>query len=1074
MGHEHGLRVVLLGTFRVRVGDRAVEPSAWRLSKARDVIKLLALARGRRMQRDEVLELLWPNSDIDSAANNLYQVLHAARKAIDSAGGEGRALLALDTETLTLCPDGGLWVDVDEFEVAARQALASHARSDYDVALNLYPGDLLPDDRYAEWATGRREILRRLSLDLKRGLADALEADLETSAAADVLRQILAEDPTNESIHRNLMRIYAMSGDRNSAARQYDVLEQVLHDELGVAPDKTSQSLRDGIAMGRLSPREPATFAVSRPATNVGAPLSSFVGRQKDLRDLGEAMSNGRTVTLVGPGGCGKTRLAMEAGRKLLDGFGGGVFLVELASVTNADDVSAELMRPLDVRRGPDQTALQAVAHRIAEDEMLLILDNCEHVVEGVATAVETLLTTCPGLRVLATSREPIRLPGEIVRRVSSLRAPDPANLPPADEMDRFDAIRLFRDRVQAVHKKFEIDDDNARDVAQVCFRLDGMPLALELAAARVPTLSVAGVAKNLDDRFGLLVDGPRTALSRQQTLRATVDWSFDLLSAQEQSLFLGLSVFKGPFDLDAAQSIAHSESEGEIASLVSRLVERSMVATIASDNVFRYRLLETMREYGLDLLRSQGTLQEARDRHAQWMLQLSESGGGLRDASGRVDHVSRLSAVHDELRPAVDHLLATHPKDAVRLSSRLWPYWLWLAHLGEGLDLIEEVLLHVAEPSTHRAELLLAASAIAFRWKGFEEMERFATLSAEESKALGDHAGVGRALLFAAIGPFDRDDFDKTGSLFEEAKVLAQSEGDVALEISANLSLAMLSAFRLDYAEAGELLDRAETLASSLDASTGVLDLYTLGAWAPTRRRGERLFMWCETFVSFEDGIGRQAHAAVAMAKANLERLSGHFDEASLLLEASFRHFVEIGDRSGQALALSWMGQLAFDRGDLDAAENQLTRSLEMRRRIRHLRGVVASLIGVVRLMADGGQFDHAGRYLDEAEELCRLRADRIGVALVGTERAQVALANGDAEAAVSIFNESLPVITAFGEFGLNIACALRDLGEAQLLAGFRDEAQVSLTEAADIFDRTGHRNEAARCRKLRAALGA
>lgn len=1072
MGHEKGLRVVLLGAFQVWVGDRAVEPSAWRLSKARDVIKLLALARGWRMQRDEVLELLWPDSDIDSAANNLYQVLHAARRAIDSVGGDGRALLSLEAETLALCPDGGLWVDVEEFEASARQALASHARSDYGTALKLYSGELLPDDRYSDWAIGRREILHRLSLDLMRGLASALEDAGETSAAADVLRQILVEDPTNESIHRDLMRLYAMSGDRSAAARQYDVLERALHDELGVAPEKTSQSLRDDITMGRLAPIEPGTSVGSRRATNMGAPLSSFIGRKKELRELGEAMSSARTVTLVGPGGCGKTRLAVEAGRRHLDGFSGGVFLVELAPVAKADDVPAELMRTLDVRRGPDRTALEAVADRIAEDELLLILDNCEHVAEGVATAIAHLLTTCPGLTVLATSREPIRVPGEIVRRVSSLRAPDPVNLPPADEMLRFDAIRLFRERVQAVQGEFEIGEDNATEVAQLCFRLDGMPLALELAAARVPTLSVAGVAKNLDDRFGLLVDGPRTALSRQRTLKATVDWSFDLLSAPEQSLFLRLSVFNGPFDLEAAQSIAQSEMEGEIASLLSRLVQRSMVATMVSDGEFRYRLLETMREYGLDLLRSQGALQEARDRHAQWLLRLSESGGGLTDASGRAALVSRLSAVHDELKPAVDHLLAMHPKDAVRLTSLLWPYWLWLAHLGEGLELIEQVLEHVAGPSTERAELLLAASALAFRWKGFEEMERLAGLSVEESEALGDHAGVARALLFAAVGPFDRDEFDQARALFEQARVLARGERDVALEISADLSLAMLSAFRLDYAEAGVLLDRAETLASSLEAPMGVLDLYTPGAWTPTRRRGERLHMWCETFIAFEDGIGRQTHASVAMARSSLERLSGRFDQGRLLLEAAHRHYESVGDESGQALALSWLGQLAFDRGDLGAAEDHLTRSLELRRRIRHLRGVVASLISIVRLMADRGQFDDAGRYLDEAEELCRQRADRIGMALVGAERAQVAIANGDAESAVSLLNESLPVVTDFGGFGLNIACAKRDLGEAQSAAGFKEEAHVCLTEAADIFGRIGHEDEAKRCIKLRAAL--
>ncbi len=1069
MGHNSQLRVVLLGDFQVWVGDRSVEPSVWRLSKARDLIKLLALSRGWRKQRDEVLDLLWPDRDMDAAANNLYQVLHAARRAIDSAGGDGRALLSLEAETLVLCPGGGLSVDVEEFESAARHALVSQTRLDYETALNLYPGELLPDDRYSDWAIGRREILHRLNLDLMRGLANALEDSGEANAAADLLRQILVEDPTNESAHRELMRLYAKAGERSAAARQYDVLERVLQDELGVAPDKTSQSLRDEIAMGRLLPVEPGASSRSRPATNIGAPLSSFVGREKELRELGEALSSGRTVTLVGPGGCGKTRLAVEAGRRHLDDFSGGVFLVELAPVARADEVSAELMRALDVRRGPDRTAVEAVADRIAEDEVLLILDNCEHVADGVAVAMANLLESCPGLTVLATSREPIRVPGEIVRRVSSLRVPDPTDLPPADEMYRFDAITLFRERVQAVQPDFEVSEENMTEVAQVCFRLDGMPLALELAAARVPTLSVADVAKNLDDRLGLLVDGARTALSRQRTLKATVDWSFDLLSEPEQSLFLRLSVFNGPFDLEAAQSIAQSDIQGEIASLLSRLAEKSMVA-ITADGQFRYRLLETMREYGLDSLRHQGALRETRDSHAEWLLRLSES-GGMTDASDRAELVARLSAVRDELGPAVDHLLATSPSLAVRLASRLWPYWLWLAHLGEGLELIERVLEHASGPSADRADLLLAASAVAFRWKGFEEMERFAALSAAEATALADDSRVGRALLLAAIGPFDRDEFEIAGALFKQARDLARGVDDDALEVSAYLCLAMLATFRLDYDEAGAFLDRAETLLSTLE-TPGVFDIYTLGAWAPTRRRGETLYMWCETFVSLEDGIGRHASASVAVARANIERLSGRLDQVASLLDAALRHYEEVGDESGQALALSWRGQLDFESGDLDAAEHHLMRSLNSRRRIGHLRGVVASLISIVRVLADRGRLDEAASYLEEATELCRQRADRIGLALVGTERAQAALAGGDAESAVSLLNESLPVVAAFGEFGLNIACTKRDLGEAQRAAGLKEEAYLCLTEAAETFERIGHEDEANRCLTLRASL--
>lgn len=1067
------MRVVLLGSFQVWLGERAVEPSAWRLNKAKDVIKLLALARGNRMQRDQVLELLWPDRAPDSAVNNLYQVLHAARRAIDSVDGDGHALLRLEAETLTLCRDDALWVDADEFESSARRALASHLRSDYDTALELYSGELLPDDRYADWAAGRRESLHRLNLELMRGLARALEDAGEMTAAADVLRQILNEDPTNEPAHRDLMRVYAASGDRGAAARQYDALETALHDELGVTPEQESQDLVASIVAGRLGPKDEGTLAPSRPKTNLGVALSTFVGREKELIELRELTSSDRMVTLLGAGGCGKTRLAVEVGRLQSSAFAGGVLLVELAPVVKASDVPSELMRAFDVRRGPDKTAIEAVADLIGEDEVLLIVDNCEHVVDGVAKAIDTLLSVCAGLTVLATSREPIRIPGEIVRRVSSLRAPDPVSLPPAGELLGYDAIRLFQERVRAVHGNFTVDESNAADVALVCSRLDGMPLALELAAARVPALSVAGVAKNLDDRFKLLVDGPRTALSRQRTLKATVDWSFDLLSESERALFLRLSVFHGPFDIEAARSLAGPELQGDVAGLLVRLVERSMIVTVPLDGEVRYRLLETMREYGQDRLRADGGLSEARDRHAQWLLELSHSGEGLSEASRRPDLVSRLSEAHDELRPAVEHLLAANPREAVRLTAQVWPYWLWLAHLGEGLELIEHVLEHVKGPSTERAELLIGASALAFRWKGFEEMERLAALSEAESEALGDNKGVCRALLFTAVGPFDRDEFQTARASFEKARRLARDEGDAPLELSANLCLAMLAASRLDYLEAGAILDRAESLVSSIDGSTGVLDLYTLGSWTPTRRRGERLHMWCETFVAFEDGIGRPAHASVVTARANLERLLGRFDRAASLLESALDFYEDLGDEGGQALVLSWMGQLAFDLGDLDAAESHLTRSLDLRRRIRHLRGVVASLVSIVRLMTDRAQIADATQYLDEAEELCRQRADRIGTALVRTERAQVAMAGGDAESSVSLLIETSPVVVSFGGFGLNIACLKRDIGEAQSLSGSHEQAHASLSEAADIFERNGYKEEADRCRRLMAGVG-
>lgn len=1069
MDRRPQLRVVLLGGFDLGVGDRTVDSSTWRLSRARDIIKVLALSPGRRLQRDQVLELLWPGRDLESAVNNLHQVLHAARQAIGAVGGDGHACLRLENETLALCPKGDLSVDADEFESLAREALDSHRRADYERALRLYSGDLLPDDRYADWAAGPREILHRLKLDVMIGLAGRLAEDRELAAAADLLRRLLVEDATNESAHRDLMRVYALAGDRGAAARQYESLEKTLRDELGVAPEQITQDLHHEIAAGHVVGVEGGSYSAARPKTNLGTAFSSFVGRQHELGEMRRLMRTSRMVTLVGPGGCGKTRLAVEVGRRSLGHFSDGVFLIELAPVSKTGDVAPELLRTLGVRRAPDQSAAQAVGDQLAEDHTLMILDNCEHVVDEVARLIGSLLRACPHLYILATSREPIRVPGEVVRRVSSLRAPDPAALPSLDELTEYDAVQLFADRTKAAQSDFEIDEHNVAGVVSICFRLDGMPLALELAAARVPGLSVAGVARNLDDRFRLLTEGERTALSRQRTLKATVDWSFDLLTPEEKTLFLRLSVFNGPFDFEAAQAVAGSDLRSQAAPLLSRLVERSMVVADDSEEDRRYRLLETMRAYGLDRLRSESRQADVRNDHAEWLLQRVGRSGGHSVASRRPQLVSLLATVHDELRPAVDHLLSASPGDAVRLAGMLWPYWLWHAHLGEGLALIEHVLDHASGPSEERADLLIAASALAFRWKGYEEMERYAALSLEESEAVGDAAGACRALMFSAVGPFDRDDQATASGLFRRALAIAQDQNDAGLEISSRLCLAMLAASHLEFAEAGELLDRADELLPQLDDGDNILNLYTLGTWMPTRRRGDRLHMWSETFLPFEEGMGQLAKAALLTARANLERLSKRFETARSLLEEALHLHEAVGDKAGEALILCWMGQLAFDRGGFDEAERYLNKSLLIRREILHVRGVVTSLVSMARLTTERNQIEAARRYMEEAERLCRQRADRIGVALVQVEGAQIDMAIGDAKSAVRQISKALPLLRVFGGYGINIACMLRDLGEAQSAAGRTEDALASLTEAADTFERDGYLVEADRCRRLR-----
>lgn len=1071
MNHEPSLRVVLMGGFEVNVAGRAVDPSAWRLSKAQDLIKVLALSPRRRLLRDQVLEIMWPDRDPASAVNNLHQVLYAARHAIGSAGGDGHACLTLKAEAVQLCPDGRIEVDAWEFEAAAHEALATRRRADLEKALELYVGELLPDDRYADWASDRRESLVRLRANLLSELASRLEEAGVVTGAADVLARLVLQDPTDERAVRALMRVHALAGDRTAAMRQFENLQRVLREELDVSPEPATLTMLKAVTSGRISPPHDAE-AGSRPPTNLRPALTSFVGRTQELAELEVLTRENRLVTLTGAGGCGKTRLAQEVGRRGLEHFSGGAFVVELAPVVQARDVPLETMRTLEVRRGPGETAPQAICRWIDGRRALLIFDNCEHVADETARLIGALLSGCPSVTVLATSREPLRVPGEAVRRVSSLPVPDPSRLLSVSELGGYDAVALFTERARSVQRGFTLDDRNAADVASVCFRLDGMPLALELAAARVPGLGISGIAKNLDDRFRILTDGPRTALSRQRTLEATVEWSFDLLNADEKALFLGLSVFNGPFDLDAAQAIADETLREQAALLVGRLVEKSMLIAHDFDGNVRYRLLETLRAFGLDRLRRASKLQVARDHHARWLQQLIGSRTEHERTSERTALVARLGVVHDELAPALNHHLATAPPDAARLALQLWPYWLWRAHLGEGLSEIERVLEDAPAPSIERVRLLLAASALSFRWKGLAEMERYAVLSRQESEALGDVDGLCRALIFCAAAPFNRDEFNAVDTLFQQALQVARSHQRTTLEISARLCLAMLAASRLNFSEAGDQIDQAEAVTTELDPAVGVLDIYTLGAWMPTRRRGERLYMHSETFIAFEDGMGRPARASVLLARGNLERLSGRFDRSAALLGAALRANEDVHDDAGQALALSWMGQLALDRGDFDSAERHLMRSLRIRRRIGHLRGVVASLISLVRVETEREQLDTALRYAEEAEALCRRRADRIGTVLVLQQRAQVDMAGGSPATAVIGLSEALPVLRTFG-FGVAIACCLRDLGEAQAGAGMTAQARAALDEAAETFDRNGHRYEAERCRKLSVTAG-
>jgi predicted ATPase len=401
---------------------------------------------------------------------------------------------------------------------------------------------------------------------------------------------------------------------------------------------------------------EPALRTSERAPHNLPSELSSFVGREKELSEVKRLLADTRLLTLTGSGGCGKTRLALAAATDLLEEFEEGVWMVELAPLADPALVPQAVASTLGVREQPGRSPTETLSDYLSSKQVLLVLDNCEHLIEACAVLAEALLHSCPELRILATSREALGITGEVAWLVPSLSLPDLRHLPEIESLPRYESARLFVERTTAVKPTFALTERNATAVAQVCYRLDGIPLAIELAAARAKVLSVEQISERLDDCFRLLAAGSRTAMPRHRTLHATMDWSHDLLPDEEQTLFRRLSVFAGGFTLEAAESVCAGKDlqRDEVLELLSHLVDKSLVAVWEKDGETRYRLLETVRQYGREKLSESGEEGHLWERHAGYYLALAAKAEPELKGAGQVEWLQRFEWEHDNLRAAI------------------------------------------------------------------------------------------------------------------------------------------------------------------------------------------------------------------------------------------------------------------------------------------------------------------------------------------------------------------------------------------------------------------------------------
>jgi predicted ATPase len=905
----HEVVIKLLGGFSATRGGEPLAPSVWRLRKGRELVKILSLAPGHRLHREQLMEALWPDLDPVAGANNLHQVVHVARRAL------GADAIELREELLTLRAS----VDIDEFERAAEQARRSGSAGTYRAAMSLYGGELLPENRYEDWASGRREEI------------EALRAELEQGAGE--------------------------SGDQRVSALPLQA--------------------------------------------------SSFVGRNHELRELLALVKRTRLLTLAGAGGAGKTRLALELAHEADSFYPDGSLFVELASVGQNREVAPTVAAALDVGALPGRSAVEGIADFLAPRTLLLVLDNCEHVLPATAALVDSLMRAAPDLTILTTSREPVRVAGEVVFRVPSMGIPDPEQRLAPEELRRYEAVQLLCDRATAAMPDFSVDAENATDIARICFRLDGLPLALELAAARIGALGTATLAERLDDSFRLLRTGSRVGPTRQQTLTATLQWSYDLLEDEEKLLLRRLGTFTGGFGLSATETVCSGDvlEVPAVADVLARLVEKSLVNAEHVGGEGRYHLLETVRLYALERLDEAGETAALAKQHAHWALVMVEREG---DSPVLDREAANLRAAHKAL-------LTSDPREALRYCVALSPFWLRRIDLQEAHERLGESLAGALERSALRATGLLAMSAIDYRAGDLACGASHAQESHKIAIELGDERAQWRALQRLGEIAVGYDDVSLALLRLEEARGLAKRAGLEAPEAVSVYSLGVaywvLGDLAAAEAQLVESVASLRRLAGSSERILSPLNIAEMRSGDPSGQPGLRI-VFEETLQPFVEISCDTAIGYLLANQATIARVRGEFSAAGELLDEAGGRFTQAGDERGEADVLVRRAYLALAEDSPDTARACLERALQLRRGMRDRRGVGMALLALGLMETVSGDYGRAEQPLSEARQLFRQAGDRWGLVSALWRTADLAIVRGQLDAADALLLEARAVV--------------------------------------------------------------
>jgi predicted ATPase/class 3 adenylate cyclase/Tfp pilus assembly protein PilF len=792
--------------------------------------------------------------------------------------------------------------------------------------------------------------------------------------------------------------------------------------------------------------------------------LTSFVGREREVADARRELlrPDVRLLTLAGPAGTGKTRLALQVAGDALPEFANGIFFVPLARLSEPDLLASTIGEAIGVREVPGQPLLHTLKDALRAQEALLVLDNFEHVMEQ-APRVGELLSACPSLKVLVTSREVLHLSPERVLVVQPLAVPDTQPSHSVEQLTRYDAVRLFVERAQAAQPSFALGGANAAAVAEICARLDGLPLAIELAAARVKLLPPAALLERLkleyDHRQSILAGNVRDRPDRHQTLHGAIGWSYGLLRPAEQRLFAWLAVFGGGFTLDAAEAVCGGDAP--VLDGVASLIDKSLLRPaeeVAGEP--RFHMLETIREYALDQLRATGELEAAQRRLADVLVALAERAEPELTGPEQVTWLDRLEQEHDNLRAVLQWCAETGARElSLRLGGALWRFWSTRGYLGEGLRWLDAALALAPDPTPALARALNGAANLAREQGDYERAKRLHEQGLAIAREQGDARGTAEALNNLGLIALYQGQREAAQRYCQEGLALFRETDDRGGVAGALNNLGNLARERGDPERAARLHRESLALRRELGDRRGIaLSLNNLANVVLNQGDYWRAAALHEESLALRRELGDRAGVATSLNNlGNVARAKGDRQAAHAYYEESLTVRRELGDKRRVAAALTNLGVLERDRGDRQRAAELLRESLALRRELGDGPGVSAALDNLRTLALR--QADAPARvYYEQSLVLRREQNDRAGVVAALTKLGGIAHAQGDLEAARACYEESLALRRDMGD-RRGAATALNLLGSLALQGGSSELATTLLKQCLTLYQELGDR---------------